>query len=289
MAIRSGPVGYGFTACRIVEILLVAVLLCLCSFLAAEINALYGPNQPGPVMGALIVSVLALTYSFATLLLHVCGPLPYPFAVGGDFLCFLGILISAVYIGQPLLHLDCAVVGAQNNHIDSLGDVVNSLDSSNYATDYRFIPNARKLFPAIQNVTGMESVNGLEALGETADSVISKLGSYEQWVGRVENVCVQMKGAWGIGIAACFIYAGTAVLAYILWRRVHTIRMFYVEETSDGPVYKEEFVPAEMMREVSLEVDGMEEEQSRGLVRKGSVKSLNARENQPLHVAREVV
>lgn len=49
----------------------------------------------------------------------------------------------------------------------------------------------------------------------------------------------------------------TAILSYILWRRVHSIRTFHVEENEDGTqVYYTQHVPASVMRESSPTDEG---------------------------------
>jgi hypothetical protein len=55
MAIRTGPVGYSFTALRILECISLAPITALTGALAAEVNRLNGPHQPAAVALALAV------------------------------------------------------------------------------------------------------------------------------------------------------------------------------------------------------------------------------------------
>lgn len=50
-----------------------------------------------------------------------------------------------------------------------------------------------------------------------------------------------------------FLFIGTAILSFILHRRIHSIRTFHVEEGEDGTqLYYTQHVPATIMREDSL-------------------------------------
>lgn len=110
------------------------------------------------------------------------------------------LVITAVYIGRPLTRLDCTVVGDFNEHIDSLGDVMYSVAGSHPDGVHKYISGAKDKFKEILGVKGLESVNGLAALGTTREEVRSKLGDYPEWVGRVEDTCRMMKAAWGLTI-----------------------------------------------------------------------------------------
>lgn len=49
------------------------------------------------------------------------------------------------------------------------------------------------------------------------------------------------------------LFVGTAILSFILHRRIHSIRTFHVEEDEDGTqLYYTQHVPATIMREDSL-------------------------------------
>lgn len=107
--------------------------------------------------------------------------------------------MAAVFVGKPLTRLDCAIVGDRNEHIGSLGDVLFSVvgPDSLYGA-YQLISDAKDKFLKISGVKGLESVDGLDALGATGEDVRLKLGDYPQWVGRVEGTCITMKAVWGL-------------------------------------------------------------------------------------------
>lgn len=109
--------------------------------------------------------------------------------------------MAAVFVGRPLTRLDCAVVGDLNEHIGSLADVLYSVigPDSLYGA-YKVISDAKVKFLRISGVKGLESVDGLDALGATGEDVKLKLGDYSQWVGRVEGTCVSMKVVWGLAM-----------------------------------------------------------------------------------------
>lgn len=51
-----------------------------------------------------------------------------------------------------------------------------------------------------------------------------------------------------------FLFVGTAILSFILHRRIHSIRTFHVEEDEDGTqLYYTQHVPATIMREESMQ------------------------------------
>lgn len=112
----------------------------------------------------------------------------------------IALIITAVFVGRPLTRLDCAVVGNVNEHIDSLGDVMYSVGRTDPDGVHKFIPNAQTKFQKISGVSGLESVDGLAALGKTFEEVRAKLADYFQWVGRVEGTCKMMKAVWGLAI-----------------------------------------------------------------------------------------
>lgn len=148
-----------------------------------------------------VQSAILAIYTFATLLGHLCRPLPYIAIMIPDIAAAIILIITAVFIGNPLTRLDCRLVGNLNEHIGSLGDVMYSVigPDPTYGA-YKVVSNAKDKFLRISGVKGLESVDGLDALGATGEEITRKLGSYLQWVGRVEGTCISMKAVWGLAI-----------------------------------------------------------------------------------------
>lgn len=140
------------------------------------------------------------TYVLVAFIGHLRRPFTYIAYTAGDIIAVIILLVTAICIGRPLTRLNCAVVGDFNENIDSLGDVMYSVNGSHPDGIHKFIPDAKDKFKKISGVKGLESVNGLGALGTTAEEVKSKLGDYSQWVGRVEETCMSMKAVWGLAI-----------------------------------------------------------------------------------------
>lgn len=145
--------------------------------------------------------MILATYTFVTLLGHLCRPLPYIAITIPDIAAAIILMVTAVFVGHPLTGLDCGAVGRLNEHIGSLGDVMYSVigPDSMYGS-YKVIADAKDKFLRITGVKGLGPVDGLDALGSTGDDIKRKLGNYLQWVGRVQGTCSSMKAVWGLTI-----------------------------------------------------------------------------------------
>lgn len=145
--------------------------------------------------------MIIAAYTLIALVGHLCHPLPYIAITIADIVAAIILIVAAAFIGKPLTRLDCATVGDRNEHIGSLGDVLFSVigPDSLYGA-YHVISDAKDKFLKISGVKGLESVDGLDALGSTGDEVRRKIGEYPQWVGRVEATCATMKAVWGLTI-----------------------------------------------------------------------------------------
>ncbi|KAH0613430.1 uncharacterized protein H6S33_005316 [Morchella sextelata] len=258
MAIRRGRFGYSFTVIRVLQFFCFVAIAGLCSLPAAEINRLDAPKQAAPIAYALAISVLSAVCAATAVLWHICGALPYFANSIVDGVLAVLVIVMAILVGRPLTRLNCGVVGDFNEHITSLGDVLYSVEGMGVEGDgvYKNITDAAKKFSKVHDVDGLQGVEGLPALGKTREEVWSKIGDYDQWVGRVQRVCISMKIVWALAIILIFLLVATAVLSWILHRRVNSIPTFHVEENEDGShSYYTEHVPASVMREVSMTDD----------------------------------
>jgi hypothetical protein len=143
-------------------------------------------------------SVFALLYTIPTVLLHLCGALSYTTVAILDILSSSLFVAASVFLGRPLPRLSCAEVAQRNYGIQTFGDVTFGSNGSYPAESF-----------------GALEVGGisLPALGDTYDELLENASHYEQWIGRVGDVCRQMKGAWTGAMMLATLFAVSAAVA----------------------------------------------------------------------------
>ncbi|KAI5781720.1 hypothetical protein DFH27DRAFT_304239 [Peziza echinospora] len=225
MAIRTGILGYSFTAVRTIQLISLITIIALTARLSSYINKSNAPSQPAPLTWAITISALLGSWVLVTLVLHVMGSvIRYIITTVLDLIFIPLLIVCAVLIGKPVSDINCSLVGKLNNHIKKLTEIFRKDSDSS-----QLYPSSELNFPPYDTAATSPgpSVKGLRGLNTdyntTVEDANNALGDYRQWAGRVENTCTQMKVTFGFLILVILLTTASAVLAYLVWRKSRRI------------------------------------------------------------------
>lgn len=219
MAVRTSPAGYGFTALRMLQLLVLFSILPLLSNFMISLDRL-DAIPPYQLLFTLIMSLAGVAYFLSTAIMHMLGRgNSYTTFVLLDGVFLVLFIVAAVILGAPLSGLDCGEVAEKGHHISSL--MLIRYDGDGNGTS-RF---DAEHFGALQ-IGGLD----LPAVGDSYADGQQSAGNYEQWIGRVGGICRQMKGAWAGAMALDVLLAGSIVAAYLIRRSVRKLPEFEDDE-----------------------------------------------------------
>lgn len=223
MAVRTSPAGHAFSALRILQFVLVIAQVVLLTLTTVKINRVDPPRQPTPIIYALTISILLFFYNIVTFVLHATQRIhSWLNILGLDLLATILLIPTAVLLGHPLTTVgSCAAVAERNAHITTLGSIVFSLGGDESRGVQR-VPNARVLF---------------RDYATTAEEAQNRAAEYTQWVTRVGDSCMQMKGAWACAIVACVLFAASAAAAWACFNKGQELPEFEWDSREEGVVY----------------------------------------------------
>jgi len=217
MAVRTSRAGYAFSGLRLLQILLLVCVLPLLAMFMVRLDRL-DAVPPFAVLFSLVAVLLALAYFVPTAGMHLVGRWnSYSTFVVGDAVFLALLVVAAVVLGAPLRTLDCAEVARRGLGIDSLAAIRYDGDGSARLDAARF---------------GALDIGALSlpAVGETYQDGLRTAHAYEQWVGRVGGVCLQMKGAWVGTVVLDAVTAASVLVAALLRRTVRRLPEFKDED-----------------------------------------------------------